>query len=159
MLVYLFFNWVLSLVHLLQNRLLIRSIDWAFLVKLFFGIEAFHWFGAIWVKNRLLLILLLVNRNLLFFGILVGNLLLLVQRSLIWRVDLLRTVCLGCCALTMRIGIFLLRNVRMLLIFITLFVFIGHHFVFVIISCLLHFLLHIWGEYRIFCQNFFFCHL
>ena len=83
MLVHLLFNWVLSLVHLLQNRLLIGSIDWAFLVKLFFGIEAFHWFGAIWVKNRLLLILLLVNRNLLFFGILVGNLLLLVQRSLI----------------------------------------------------------------------------
>ena len=61
MFVCLLFNSVLGLVHLLHNRLIIGSIDWAFLMILFFGIEALHWFGAIWVKTRLLLILLLVD--------------------------------------------------------------------------------------------------
>ena len=51
----------------------------------------------------------------------------------------------------------LLLNVRMLLIFLTLFIFIGYSFV--IIGRLLHLLLHIRCEGWIFCQDLLFGHL
>ena len=57
-----------------------------------------------------------------------------------------------------RIWVFLLRNVRMLLIFITLIVFICD-LILIFIACLLHFLLHVRGENWIFCQNLLFGHL
>ena len=57
-----------------------------------------------------------------------------------------------------RIGVFLLRNVRMLLIFITLIVFICD-LILVFIPRLLHFLLHVRGENWIFCQDFLLGHL
>ena len=51
----------------------------------------------------------------------------------------------------------LLLNVRMLLIFLTIFIFICYSFV--IVGRLLHLLLHVGGERWIFCQDLFLGHL
>ena len=159
MFVWLLFNRVLSLVSLLNDGLFIWGINWAFLMILLLRIEAFHLFGAIRIKTWLFLCLLFIERNWLFFMVLMGNLLqFLVLRGLGRRVDWLWVIWLWCGALMKRIRVFLLRNVRMLLIFITLIVFICD-LILVFIPRLLHFLLHIRGENWIFCQNLLFGHL
>ena len=159
MFVWLLFNRVLSLVSLVIDGLLIWGIHWAFLMILLLRIEAFHLFGAIRIKAWLFLGLLFVKRNLLFFMILMSNLLrVLVLRGLGGWVNWLWVIWLRCGALMKRIGVFLLRNVRMLLIFITLIVFICD-LILVFIPRLLHFLLHVRGENWIFCQDFFLGHL